>query len=162
MGRRYGRHIFFRPIISERFLAEWTRSGGGIERRGATALVSRVHVRFVVVANVADVVTSFEHSRNSLHAYIDGSSIACNHHDFALFVSAECLKRHFNPRGDCCCVFKKRVDPRDFPSGLRILRGNDFHAAGCVCNEHVCSCCSQNCSYRERRAASCARSMTRR
>lgn len=120
-------HILFRALVPKRLRTGRARGRARVVRGCAGPLDTGVHVGLVVVADVGDIVAAFERAADAEHPDIEGRAIAGDNDN--LLFPALLLKRRLDPGGNRRGILEERVDPRDFPRGLGVRRGEDLHAS---------------------------------
>jgi hypothetical protein len=109
-------------------------------RRGAAALDPRVHVPFVVVADVQEVIPALNRPGQALQPDIVGAAISADGHDLGhggdLPSRMQGLRRRLDARGRGRSVLKGVVQPGHRPRRVRVDRGDDLQAAGRVHDDH--------------------------
>ena len=103
MSRHDFKHILFRTDISVYIFTCWRSCGLCAERRKTAFLDSRIHVSFIVVADIDDVIVTINNSGKRLYSDVCRTAVTCESNRCKVF-DTSCTETCFN-----ACQHRRRA-----------------------------------------------------
>ncbi len=128
MRGRDGGQVLLRSILAERAAPGRARRGGSREGRRSRPLYPRVHIGFVVHAEVGDVMAALEHPGEGPETDVQSRAIPAECEHFDAVELALLSERGLNAGRHRRRVLEERVHPGNAPGGLGMRRAEHLQA----------------------------------